>query len=82
MILNIKGVRLYWSKSNIRYTSMGLHHTRDQHIAAEVLGGGNPFIRAPRPGQRNEGHMDWSAAVDVQLADEDVMQISGAGHIF
>ena len=46
MILNIKGVRLYWSKSNIRYTSMGLHHTRDQHIAAQVLGGGNPFIRA------------------------------------
>ena len=26
--------------------------------------------------------VDWSAAVDVQLADEDVMQISGAGHWF
>ena len=42
-------------------TSLGLHHTRDRHIAvaAQVLGGGggNPFIRAPRPGQWNEGHM-------------------------
>ena len=26
--------------------------------------------------------VDWSAAVDDQLADEDVMQISGAGHWF
>ena len=26
--------------------------------------------------------VDWSAAVDVQLADEDVMQISKAGHWF
>ena len=26
--------------------------------------------------------VDWSVAVDDQLADEDVMQISGAGHWF
>ena len=26
--------------------------------------------------------VDWLAAVDVQLGDEDVMQISGAGHWF
>ena len=50
-------------------TSVGLHHTRDRHIAAQVLGGGNPFIRAPRPGQRNEGHMPLEAKAATEAAE-------------
>ena len=50
-------------------TSVGYHNTRSQHTAAPVLEGGNNFMRAPRPGQRNEGHMPLEAKAATEAAE-------------
>ena len=64
-------------------------HVASQEVSSQDVDEGITLPRTDleqdqsRPVMRPVGRsVDWSAAVDDQLADEDVMQISGAGHWF
>ena len=68
---------------------MDRDHEESQEVSSQDVEETNSLAHADRVQDQSRTvtrpvgrSVDWSVVVDNQLADEDVMQISGAGHWF